>query len=560
MANSLDDMLKNQLPKKKKVGPRIFLFLIIVLVIALVGALVYLMYLKKQDNATPKSTFIQYLGKGNVIDVLNLEKMDAFLNRVQTEAAENTTEISGTVSSGMIESELDISDMKLILESKNDPAKEKNTSDISITYKENEILKFNVLGNKDKVGIISEDIVVKYLGSKYANLGNVLSKVSGENVEIDFSQMKDMQIVFPKFSQEMFIKYIDIINQKAPEEAFSSKEVILDNVQVTEYTMQLKESQVIEILDMMLRTLEEDDALLDTAFASLGNSNQEIKEQFKAGIESYINSFYSSNPDDSKIYAIKVYGANDILYKVAIDFYGTFSVEINHSYEENKNGITITFLENTTESGYSVDIIKTVSDVSENLDITFNQIEDSEIVGKINFVYDLVASGNSYTLKNKVDINFMIFAVTIQSNSQINFKQVSIKDLTEENCLFLDELDDEQFNNVIEAVTNRTDEVINEKLIKQGVRKPEEEELNTFLPPATINTEEQKENAKNKLINSISEAMGEAQEAGRTYGLIDLMVLEIPDTMISVSIENDIAIINIDGFEFKLNSEFQLYE
>ena len=59
MANSLDDMLKNQLPKKKKrIAPKIFLFLIILLVIALVVVGVYWIYLKKQDNNTPKAAFI----------------------------------------------------------------------------------------------------------------------------------------------------------------------------------------------------------------------------------------------------------------------------------------------------------------------------------------------------------------------------------------------------------------------------------------------------------------------------------------------------------------------
>ena len=563
MANSLDDMLKNQLPKKKKrIAPKIFLFLIILLVIALVVVGVYWIYLKKQDNNTPKAAFIHYLGRGNTSTVLNFEKINLFNTRLQSEQAESTTEITGTVSSGLIETELDISDMKVAIDSKTDPEKEKSISDIVVTYKDNEIVSFNLLSNSDRIGIISEDIVVKYLGTKYANLSSVLSQFSdGEiNTGIDFSQLKDKQLKLPVWTDDIFAKYIDIVNQKAPDAAFSSKDVILDNVQVTEYTMTLTESQVVEMIDMALRTFEEDDALLDMLLASLGSNASEVKEQLKAGIDSYINSLYTSNPDDNKLYTVKVYGANDITYKITIDFYGEFLLEFRYNYAETENSITVTFLENDSQSGYSIELIKTTSDVSETMDVTFNRVEDSEIVGKANFVCDLVNSGNSYTLKNKIDINFMVFAVTIQSNSQINFKQVAIKDLTEDNCLFLDELDKDTLDDVIEAVTTRADEVINEKLVKQGFIKPEEVENNNMLPPATINTEELKEAARVKLINAISEAMTVAQENGKTYSLIDLMVLEIPDTMISVSIENDIATINIDGFEFKLNSEFQLYE
>ena len=171
MANSLDDMLKNQLPKKKKrIAPKIFLFLIILLVIALVVVGVYWIYLKKQDNNTPKAAFIHYLGRGNTSTVLNFEKINLFNTRLQSEQAESTTEITGTVSSGLIETELDISDMKVAIDSKTDPEKEKSISDIVVTYKDNEIVSFNLLSNSDRIGIISEDIVVKYLGTKYANL------------------------------------------------------------------------------------------------------------------------------------------------------------------------------------------------------------------------------------------------------------------------------------------------------------------------------------------------------------------------------------------------------
>lgn len=50
-----------------------------------------------------------------------------------------------------------------------------------------------------------------------------------------------------------------------------------------------------------------------------------------------------------------------------------------------------------------------------------------------------------------------------------------------------------------------------------------------------------------------------AQNEGREYTLNDLMDLTIPGSELSVSIEGDEAILNIDGFEFKINSQFQLY-
>ena len=137
-------------------------------------------------------------------------------------------------------------------------------------------------------------------------------------------------------------------------------------------------------------------------------------------------------------------------------------------------------------------------------------------------------------------------------------------ELTSENCLFLDELDDDTFKDVIDAISTKTEEVINDKLVSQGLKPLDEEEIveepSPDIPLVSLVMDAPEEEAKNKLINSISQAMTEAIEKGKTFSLIDLMVLEIPDSTFSVSIEGDVAILNIDGFEFKLNSEFQLYE
>ena len=153
----------------------------------------------------------------------------------------------------------------------------------------------------------------------------------------------------------------------------------------------------------------------------------------------------------------------------------------------------------------------------------------------------------------------MIFSAGLQLNSDVNFKQVQIENLTGDNCLFLDELDKDTLDDITQAIVAKTIEVINNNLKSQGI-KTEEEEEEPAERAAVINTEALKETAKTKLINAISEAMGKAQEEGKTFGLIDLTTLEIPDSSFTVSLDGDIAILNIDGFEFKLNSDFQLYE
>ena len=289
-----------------------------------------------------------------------------------------------------------------------------------------------------------------------------------------------------------------------------------------------------------------------------GDKAELLKEYLNSEIELFINSMYENAPDDTRTYAIKVYGANNIVYKLSFDINEEYMLDMDFNYGENTSSIEITDLEVENQEGISIDIEKTVSDVTEKLDLTIGVISDSEIIGKLHIVSDLVSSGNSYTLKNNFEVNFMTFMVGLQTNSNINFKQVQIKELTEDNCVFLDELNQDTFDDIIEAVGNKLQEVVNNKFISQGAKKAEEEVPDQI--PATINTDAVKQISKTKLINAISEAMTVAQSEGRTYSLIDLTSLEIPGSTFSVSLDGDIAVLNIDGFEFKLNSDFQLYE
>ena len=402
MANSIiDDMLKNQAPvKEKKKGSKLIIFFVILLIIILITAVAAVLFLKQQNKLTPKDEFVKYLGKSNVSSVLNLEKMNTLNSKLQSESSELKIEVTGSISSMLLESDIDLSELKLNINSKNNPIEEKKSADILVSYHDNEIISFNILNNNEGVGIFSEQIITKYIGSKYSELGNVLSRISNNSSinMIDFSAVNNSQFVLPQISNEMFSKYIDILAQKVPEDSFSSKKITLERsngkVDVIEYSMKLTESQVIELTDLILKTLQTDEQLLDTMLTSFGDEELklQLKEMIKSGIEQYITSLYEETPDDSKIYTVKIYGQNDVIYKMAIDLYGERTIDIDYNDLDNSSSIIITMLENKNNSGYSIDLTKKISDVTENLICTFNIIQSSDIVGKVGFDFDLVNS------------------------------------------------------------------------------------------------------------------------------------------------------------------------
>lgn len=399
--NLIDDMLKQQVPKQKKkggVGIVIF-FMIFLIAIAAAGFAVF-MYVKNQNKVTPKDEFIQYLGKSDISNVFNLEKFNTLNDRIQSESSEITTEITGDVPD-LLETDIDLSEMKIKLDSKNIPSSKKHYSEITLKYKEdNDILNFDILSSKNKIGVFSEEIVTKYLASDYSKLDTVLNGILetndySANIDFDFKTLNNMNIKLPQINNQMLVRYVDIINKAVPDTAFSSKKITLDRnsvkMDVTEYSMKLNEEQAIGLVDQILKALQNDEELLNTFFSFFENSS-EIKELVKSQIEVYINSLYEKAPDNNKIYTLKLYGADGKIYKVVLDLAGENSIDVDIDYQENKNSITITYLENSSQNGYSLEFIKTTSDVSEKLNFTINMIQDSKIVGKVGINSDLVNS------------------------------------------------------------------------------------------------------------------------------------------------------------------------
>ena len=291
MANMIDDMLNNQIPKKPKKGraAKVIIVLFILLILLCVAAVAVYMYFKNQNQVTPKDLFVQYVGKTNFSNVLNLEKTDNFNTKYQTDDSESEIKIEGEFSN-LPESDFDLNDVTIEAKSKNEPSSNKSSSDIVIKYQDNDILDFNMLTSEKGLGLYNEDFLIKHVGSKYQGLPRVINGFLDDNgnlsqMDSELGLIQNLDFKFPKLSDEILKKYVDIINQKVPVEAFTSNGITLDRasgkIDVTEYTMTLSEQQAIELADQLLQALQNDDQLLDEILSVL-NDKEGTKETIKS--------------------------------------------------------------------------------------------------------------------------------------------------------------------------------------------------------------------------------------------------------------------------------------
>lgn len=211
------------------------------------------------------------------------------------------------------------------------------------------------------------------------------------------------------------------------------------------------------------------------------------------------------------------------------------------------------FIEEKTK-GIKLDVSKTKNDVSTELKIVANLIENKTINEKI--ILDLttkgVASSKNYENDCILTYSDNTGEVKVNINNKISFDKISeIETLNEENCLYVDTLNDAEFTLTIAAITSQAKNVIESKINNLNFI-----DTNTKAPVITQN--QNREELRNLLVSTVSNLMGEALNNGQEYTVYSLQNLQINGHIVNVLMENDVAVVSVDGVKFKIDSNFNL--
>ena len=245
----------------------------------------------------------------------------------------------------------------------------------------------------------------------------------------------------------------------------------------------------------------------------------------------------------------------------------TQDIEMESSNTVNQNVLE----ESTTDgasnlnNGFTIKIEKNTSDVSTKIFTELGLINNLEINTKISFDLTTNGTASSKEVKNEAIVTYTTQEgqATANINYNINFETATIEipNLTEENCLFLDRLNDEELNNIMIQIIDRINFVTNEK--KATLNLIDQNNNTSVVEQGNIQNQvnvQEKEAAKQKLIEVISNQMGEAELRGENYTLANLENLQIDGYNVTVNISGDIAVVTVNGYVFNIDSEFNLSE
>lgn len=225
-------------------------------------------------------------------------------------------------------------------------------------------------------------------------------------------------------------------------------------------------------------------------------------------------------------------------------------------------------LENTAEAqienskdGFTLNLNKVSSDASTTLKIGFEFVEKEQINQKFNIEIKTNGTESSNNIKN--DIVFTFGTDTneykLLLDNTINFNVTpEIEDLTDANCLFVENLSEEEFSSTMQAIQERIGVVYQEKMNSLNVI-----DTNTNSPIVESNTQTEvpevtREEAKEALIQRVSNLMGEAQNNGEEFTIQNLANLTMDGFDVSADVTDTEAIIVVDTYKFRIDPNFVL--
>lgn len=303
-------------------------------------------------------------------------------------------------------------------------------------------------------------------------------------------------------------------------------------------------------------------------------------------IQNTIDSYLTNIKNEENGFELTAYVSENATEKIHITFPNLATLDIEfYTEQDNERTVSITYLieedglkygednaviysasDNTiTENvpvvtekqtnGFKLDFYKLKNAASTKIKATYNFIENKEINKKvtINLITDGTTSSKNF--ENDVTIIYSSNDGELKANIENEIKfgiNASIDILNEENSIFLDTLPEEELIPTIESIREKIKTVYNQK--KESLSFIDTNTQTSLIQPTVISRDE----AKMVLINTISNQMGEAQSKGEEYTIHNIANLEIAGHQVDVSIENDIAKVNVDGYKFEIDSSFGL--
>ena len=420
--NGIQDIeINNNFDSSNRKGKKIIIIVFIILLIILIGLYFAYKYYIKNEEISKKQLFFKGFESTNIEEVFDTDIYKSIYKRFLSENCEikNSIKYSSSRDDNLF-NEFDLIKFDLKANTNTDIENNKMYSEININYSDNELLKLKILSDKNKIGIMSDEIVSKYIGLDYTNFSDILGIDYNKNILSALKNKKEIELTDDE-KKDYISKYVKVISNSIPEENFSIQDNIAinkgsKNVSVIAYKVVLTQDELKDTLLEVVTELKKDEEFLNKIFV-------EEKEDLDIDVKP-LNTLKETNNIDVLQQDNMQQGQQNVMQSEEQLQQG--EEQVSQNIEENNGNISNVFEQNINpEQGEIQNIIASILPYDSEINFGELQSEENvnlkELVSKYknsNVNYNLVLDITNLFLGNK--INHSVKSIQNKLDSLIN--------------------------------------------------------------------------------------------------------------------------------------------
>lgn len=507
----------------QKKNKKLIIIAIVIIAILIIGIGIAYTFVATDMFKSDKKMFFKYISQATdeKKGFVNNDVVQYFEKRKNTPYETNGT-ISFNIESLTNEDEIDnINNTNITLKGKVDKVNNKENQEIDINYSEDVKLPFIYQKDGDLIGIQTDYIGSKYIGSKIEKFGELFDE---DNMIID--KLKNMKISDEEL-KTLKDTYYKVIEQELYDRNFST----IKEGKGKAYQLTLTREEIKNILIKLFETLNNDQETLDKMNEYIGLLDNSSKIT-KSDIEEIIEALNDSDDFEDLKLQITVHVENKKLTKIEID-----ADIVKLVIEKQESG-------NSKQYNFSLEI-KEDKDDDESIKIYLNaRYSGLQSLQTITEDYELgIITGSE---------NYVYYY-----NNEVNFvDNVDIEDFDDDNIMILTDYNEEQATTLQIAITERMVDV--NKFLMERLGLTENENPLIYATPLTtlftsgLNATTINNNMDNLSVSTFNEKF-EAYEGTNKGFTVKGLLSTIQNS--NETEENKIQEVNFDGEEYESTEE-----
>lgn len=515
----------------QKKNTKILVILIILIVILIIGIGITYIVFATDMFRSEKKLFFKYVTQiGDSEKGFISNDVIQYFEKQKNTPYQNNGRISFNITSSDNQEQFDnINKCSIDFSGKVDTANSKSEQDIDINYSNDVKFPISYRQSENKLGLQTQYVGNKFIAVKTDELDNLSSGMINFE-DIPFSNNEE-KVEIPsdeiKYIQDT---YFGILNQELKDTNFA--QIVEDNVKG--YKLTLNGEELKNILLKLLETLKNDQTTLDTIneyIKSKGLDEIKVKD-----IEKYIEEFNDNSEISNEKFEMTVYVENKKLSKIVVLLNeGKVTIEKNENantkqysiscelYQDNK---TTTVYLNSSFSG-----LQSLQSITEDWELGIQTSDNTQYV---------------YYYNNNVEF----------------VENVDIEEFTSDNSLFITDIEEEQLNNFLTAVSERIMQVNSQQMERLGLTE-NENPLIYAIP--LINMFATQSNSINDMMYDVDQTLVESHNTRfENYESLDAQGVTVKGLISTIQANNQsnedeeylqITEINFNGDEYEVTDE-----